>query len=103
MDGVGGEDPERQEREESEIVKEPEVREDSSLKRGTSKISRALVCHLMISDQSPYFKLPYFKRGTITIQLPFLNIYHMNISGYTETIQRWEGTLQGKKVEDKRI
>ena len=49
MDGVGGEDLERQDREESEIVKEPEGREDSSLKRGTSKISRALVCHYKIS------------------------------------------------------
>ena len=48
-----GEDLERQEGEESDIVKEPEgAREDSSLKRGASKISRALVCqNYMISEQ----------------------------------------------------
>ena len=57
------------EKEESENVKEPEQRddssfksegrEDSSLKRGTSKISRALVCHLMKSQLFHKIKLPY--------------------------------------------
>ena len=66
------------EREESDIVKETEQREDSSLKRGTSKISRALVCHFMSSELC----------------------FYLNISGHTEAIQRRKGTLQGKKVND---
>ena len=46
VDGLG-EDLEKLEAEESDIVKEPEgPREDSSLKRGASKISRALVCQI---------------------------------------------------------
>ena len=40
---------EEEEEEEKDIVKEPGAREDSSLKRiGTSKISKALVCHYLI-------------------------------------------------------
>ena len=46
VDGLG-EDLKKLEAEESDIVKEPEgPREDSSLKRGASKISRALVCQI---------------------------------------------------------
>ena len=56
MDGVGGalvdasqKKQEEEEEEERDIVKEPGAREDSSLKRiGTSKISKALVCHYLI-------------------------------------------------------
>ena len=58
MDGVGGalvdasqkkQEEEEEEEEEKDIVKEPGAREDSSLKRiGTSKISKALVCHYLI-------------------------------------------------------
>ena len=58
MDGVGGalvvdasqkKQEEEEEEEEKDIVKEPGAREDSSLKRiGTSKISKALVCHYLI-------------------------------------------------------
>ena len=53
MDGVGGAlvdaSQKKQEEEEEDIVKEPGAREDSSLKRiGTSKISKALVCHYLI-------------------------------------------------------
>ena len=56
MDGVGGalvdasqKKQDEEEEEEKDIVKEPGAREDSSLKRiGTSKISKALVCHYLI-------------------------------------------------------
>ena len=91
MDGVGGalvdasqkKQEEEEEEEEKDIVKEPGAREDSSLKRiGTSKISKALVCHYLI----------FFNN-----ELPHGN--DVNISGHTETIQRWEGTIQGEKVD----
>merc|ERR550517_2323263 len=52
VDGVGG----GLEREESDIVKEPEQREDSSLKRGTSKISRALDTLRLFKDGKGRYK-----------------------------------------------